>query len=141
MEQLSPHVELEPEDVGRRRLLTMTADTEASQESPVVSVRSELLKLLNLATAILIWLGLLVFSALERGPAVEAEPPYVVAVFAVVYAVGMIVKSRRAVPQLSQLPIRRNADDVVAHDQSSAGDHVGNHLADPRLGVLRRRHR
>jgi len=102
MEELSPQVHLEPEDVDGHQPLATTVDAEAS---PVVSVRSECSTLLIFATGILVWLWLLVSAALDRRPAVDAEAPYVVAVFAVIWGVGMIVRSRRAVRRLNQLPV------------------------------------
>jgi hypothetical protein len=103
MEDVSPQVYSEPEHVDGDRPLLTTADIEAS---PVVSVRSEFSTVVIFATASLVWFWLLVSSALDRGPAVETEAPYVVAVFAVIWGVGMIVRSRLAVPRLNQLPMR-----------------------------------
>ena len=62
--------------------------------------------MLIFGSACLIWLWLFVASARDRGSAVESEPPYVVAVFGVGWCVRMIVRSRRAVPRLNQLPMR-----------------------------------
>jgi hypothetical protein len=103
MEKLSPQSYSVPDDVDGQRLLATAADTEASRG---VSVRSELSTVVIFATASLVWLGLLVLSALDRGRAVETEAPYVVAVFAVIWGVGMVVRSRLAVPLLNQLPVR-----------------------------------
>jgi hypothetical protein len=103
MEQPSSHVCSEPEDVDGRRSLATTADTETL---PEVSVRPGLSELLIFAFASLVWSGLLVAPARNRALAAETEPPYVVAVFAVASGVTMIVRGRRAVPELHRLPAR-----------------------------------
>lgn len=103
MKLISSQVCSEPEDLDGHRPLATAADTETL---PEVSVRPRLSELLTFALASLVWIGLFVASARNRTPAGETEPPYVVAVFAVAWSVGIIVRGRRAVPELNRLPAR-----------------------------------
>lgn len=106
VEELDTEADVDPEIIEGARPVTTANGAASDAAEPSEVADGGWSTLLIFTAADLVWLGLLVGHGLDRTRAVDAEPPYVVAAFAVVWAVGMIVRSRRAVPRLHQLPIR-----------------------------------